>query len=411
MTPNYSNLSDRDKALLNSVVNKVEISDGSGQNINKRDIGPDAEKVLVYRDMNGEIIRELEPEGGTSPVIVGSIEGAATTLDKLEDKDKSIQTKIKQVEGMLVNSSNIEDTAIASKNYSVGDYIIYNNNATNTIPTFARTITGIKNGDQIISQEVSTTNNVEAKPLSDIISGIVSGIPYGECYDTLAVEIKEVEVISGKFELAKGASIFVHFLDGYGEGSSKVSLKIDNNDPIPIIFNNSSRMKPWWQAGDIVEFVYNGTYFVMQPTQGQFASIQNDIEDLYSKIRQWSPIEVAFANWVINSKAIYNSTTNEVKITFQTNNTSSVPAVVNGSAVATVTNYKPNTNLLPYVSVVQGYLLGFFTGSFQSGPQTTTRDYFTGSAIYMPNNNAIRVYFPISQSAYALNCQISYIAQ
>ena len=166
MTPDFSKLTENDKALLDNVINKINIGgDAAGSSI--RYIGPDAEKTLVYRDTNGEIIRKLEPEGQETPVVVASVEGAASTLGKLEVEDDNLHTDVLETKGLLVNINSIEPNNKAVYTHAVGDFIIYNNDTT---PVCAKVTKQIRIDDSIVSS--GSNANVQNETLTDEIKAM-----------------------------------------------------------------------------------------------------------------------------------------------------------------------------------------------------------------------------------------------
>ena len=164
--PDLSNITENDKTLYDSVINKLRIGGDIGVN-ETRFIGPDAEKVLVYRDENGDIIRKLEPEGQEEPIVVGSIEGAASTLGKLEEKDKDLDTDILETKKIFVNANSIEPNNKAIYTHNVDDFIIYNNNTT---PIFAKVIKRINIDDTITN--TGSNANVQNETMTDEIKAM-----------------------------------------------------------------------------------------------------------------------------------------------------------------------------------------------------------------------------------------------
>ena len=91
---------------------------------------------------------------------------------------------------------------------------------------------------------------------------------YGTCSSSASSTQKNVTTTSGDFTLATGAMVRVKFNDS--NTASAPTLKVDNAaattiKTIGLYVNNYA-----WSAGEVVDFVYDGTYFVM--VEGGLAS-------------------------------------------------------------------------------------------------------------------------------------------
>lgn len=112
------------------------------------------------------------------------------------------------------------------------------------------------------------------------------GIVYGTCSTSASTTAKSVTVSRGTFNFTAGARIAIKF--SYDNTASAPTLTVNSTTKnIKCINENGSTYTPvvWWDANDIVEFVYDGTQFLMQPTTGMMFKIHGTTmarESIYS---------------------------------------------------------------------------------------------------------------------------------
>ena len=113
--------------------------------------------------------------------------------------------------------------------------------------------------------------------LSDIALGGASGLKYGTCTTAASTTAKTAATANGDFELALGKSVCIRMT--YANTASSPTLNVDGTGAKYIKGYGSELPSYWWLAGDMVQFVYDGTYYIMLPTQGEIASLNNDLND------------------------------------------------------------------------------------------------------------------------------------
>ena len=94
---------------------------------------------------------------------------------------------------------------------------------------------------------------------------------YGTCTNGASATNKQVATTDGDFVLKAGNKVRVKF--NYTNTASSPTLQVDNGETKSIKGYGTTKPAIWWNAGDVVEFVYDGTYFIMQPTQGQISTL------------------------------------------------------------------------------------------------------------------------------------------
>lgn len=92
--------------------------------------------------------------------------------------------------------------------------------------------------------------------------GAGQNVWYGTCTASASTAAKTVTSTSGDFELTTGNSVLVRFSNG--NTSASATLNIDNTGAIDIRRNGTTNSSQYmWGAGEIVHFVYDGTYFLI----------------------------------------------------------------------------------------------------------------------------------------------------
>jgi len=82
------------------------------------------------------------------------------------------------------------------------------------------------------------------------------------------------------FALATGAKVIIKF--DYTNTASSPTLNVNDTGDIAIVAYGTTAPELYWVAGDVVEFTYDGTSWVMHPTQGQVDTLNSNLTDLSS---------------------------------------------------------------------------------------------------------------------------------
>jgi len=107
--------------------------------------------------------------------------------------------------------------------------------------------------------------------LSELGKRTVNAHKYGNCSTAASTTAKTVSTLLGDMVLDHGAIIYVKMQ--YDNTATSPTLNVDSTGAKAIKGFSSTKPDIWWSAGDVVEFVYDGTYWVMQPTQGQVSTL------------------------------------------------------------------------------------------------------------------------------------------
>lgn len=127
-----------------------------------------------------------------------------------------------------------------------------------------------------------SSNLVTSGAVATAIAGGGGGggsVIYATCPTSASTAQKVVTTTDGNFTLTTGASLFVKFT--YANSASTPTLKVDSTTATGIRGYGTTKPSYWWKAGDVVEFVYDGSYFIMQPSQGQIYTLNNLIPSIW----------------------------------------------------------------------------------------------------------------------------------
>lgn len=135
--------------------------------------------------------------------------------------------------------------------------------------------------------------------LNDVSQAAKKTIPYSTC--TTAASTTAKTVSSDGFTLETGAKIYVRFT--YGNTASAPTLNVNSTGAKTIKASASTLPSSWWGDGEVVQFVYDGSYWIMLPTQGQLSDLNNDLSNINTqlapyKIKQISGTTNANGNYV-----------------------------------------------------------------------------------------------------------------
>jgi hypothetical protein len=87
---------------------------------------------------------------------------------------------------------------------------------------------------------------------------------YATCSDgTSTTTARVATTTNGNFVLTTGSQVSVKFTYG-NTASTAVTLNVDNTGAKTIYRSGTSATRYYWQAGEVITFVYDGTYWVMQ---------------------------------------------------------------------------------------------------------------------------------------------------
>lgn len=92
---------------------------------------------------------------------------------------------------------------------------------------------------------------------------------------------KKATSFDGAFSLVEGTKVFVRF--SAKNSATSPTLSIDDSTAKPIKGFGTTKPSSWWVAGDVVQFIYDGTSWIMQPTQGQISEVNSALAEEYEK--------------------------------------------------------------------------------------------------------------------------------
>lgn len=98
---------------------------------------------------------------------------------------------------------------------------------------------------------------------------------YGTCSTGAATTAKIATSTDSKFSLVTGAKVRIKFT--YTNTASAPTLNVDSKGAKSIKAYSTSVPTIWWNAGDVVDFTYDGTNWIMGATQGEVEQLKSDM--------------------------------------------------------------------------------------------------------------------------------------
>lgn len=144
----------------------------------------------------------------------------------------------------------------------------------------------------------------EERTIIDILDRINQQMPdvhkYGTCVTAAATTEKKVTTRLGDCTLELGRVVYVAF--SYTNTAASPTLNVDNKGAKTIKGYGSTAPATWWQAGDKVQFIYDGVYWVMMPSQGQVSQLNNETTSLKEALNNKIYVEsVNTADFALNA--------------------------------------------------------------------------------------------------------------
>lgn len=133
-----------------------------------------------------------------------------------------------------------------------------------------------------------TTVENTVSQLKTNITKLSSDTPwYGTCSTGASTATKVATTTDSKFALVTGAKVRIKFT--YTNTATTPTLNVDSKGAKTIYGYGTTKPNSWWKAGDTVEFIYDGNYWIMSPSQGQIYQINNDLNDFSFRLNNGKP--------------------------------------------------------------------------------------------------------------------------
>ena len=117
---------------------------------------------------------------------------------------------------------------------------------------------------------------------------------YGTCSTAAATTAKVATTTDTAFALATGAKVKIKFTNA--NTASAPTLNVDSKGAKAIKAYGTTAPTSWWKAGDIVEFTYDGTNWIMAASQGEIEQINQHLTDLREEIPKMANPVLDFAH-------------------------------------------------------------------------------------------------------------------
>ena len=114
---------------------------------------------------------------------------------------------------------------------------------------------------------------------NESIVSLKNNIPwYGTCSTAAATTAKKATSTDSKFSLVTGAKVRIKFT--YTNTASAPTLNVDSKGAKYIKAYDTTAPTIWWNAGDVVDFTYDGTNWIMGATQGEVEQLKSDLANI-----------------------------------------------------------------------------------------------------------------------------------
>ena len=305
-------------------------------------ISPNATAVSVTQVLStGTKIAEIDVDGTTTDLYAPSGGGGGGSVDDVQVNGVSVvvsgiaQVTVPTATSDLTNDSNFVSDA---------SYVHTDNNFTNADVT---KLNGIASGAEVNVQ--SDWN--EADSSSDAYIKNKPTIPtenlwYGTSSTAAGTQAKTATTTSGDFALVTGNMVRVKF-DNANSYNGTATLNVDGKGAVDIArVGTTKTTRYYWTAGEVVDFVYDGTNFVMSD-KGTATTTYYGLTKLSSSTSSTSTALAATPSAVKAAYDLANSKVSDVEV----NGTSVVSGGVASVTVPTKTSDLTNdSNFIPFPS-------------------------------------------------------------
>lgn len=125
----------------------------------------------------------------------------------------------------------------------------------------------------------SSTNLITSGGVKSAIAVIEAETPWYATSDTAqSTTAKVATTAQSGFTLTTGAKVIVKF--DYTNTATSPTLNVNATGAVSIKGYGTTAPSLWWLAGDVVEFTYDGTNWLMQPTQGEIETLNSNLTNL-----------------------------------------------------------------------------------------------------------------------------------
>lgn len=231
-------------------------------------------------------------------------DGAMTFTDETIPYELANPEDITDTQEMIAP---IEAGPTASKAYAKGKQLIYNG-------LLYKVTTAIAQGDTLtVGTNIALSDDVTTQILT-----LKNQVPkYGTSSTAASTTSKTASTTDGDFVLQTGAVVRVKFT--YDNTATTPTLNIDSTGAHNIKAYNTTKPDVYWKAGDVVEFTYDGTNFIMGATEGQITDLNASLnvsklyihEDIIPSIVGSKYTEISDTTWVFVVGAIAYNATNQ----------------------------------------------------------------------------------------------------
>lgn len=280
-------------------------------------------------------------------------DGAMTFTDETIPYELANPEDITDTQEMIAP---IEAGPTASQAYAKGKQLIYNG-------LLYKVTTAIAQGDTLtVGTNIALSDDVVTQ-----LETLTKNAPkYGTSSSSASTTAKTASTTNGDFNLHTGSVVRVKFT--YTNTATTPTLNVDSTGAHNIKAYNTTKPDVYWKAGDVVEFTYDGSNFIMGATEGQITDLKYDLSI------QNIQITGTYAS-ICTVKRIGNI----VQVDISGNSTTSNSDFLIASGL-------PKEAKVPYFQDFNGCTIYISNGSLYSGPRASGKGYINAHFTYFTDD-------------------------
>ena len=298
----------------------------------------DFDTTFTVTDMDGNTGTYAYTNGGGTTATVNITIGTSIGLPDNGAVIKAINSSGAKIISYALYDS--DSTEIFSETPSLWDHltadeqnIIPYSDITEGLNTYksgliSKIISGVRTTLYPVTHAAAVWFNQGAnKTIKDIFTQLFNDTPWYGTSSTAAATADKVATTSDTLlgTLTAGQKVRVKF--DYTNSAADPTLNVDGTGAVAIKAYGSTAPTVAWQAGDVVDFTYDGTYWIMGATAGQVATLSSDL----SEIKKWKHAGKKTTNYFATTPG--QEVTQTISWTLQDTPDSDVVPIFLGSAL------------------------------------------------------------------------------
>lgn len=228
------------------------------------DVASEVEAVSEYMSTTSEYLESASEYASEAQSYASDVGGYIASASEYASTAASEADK---GSGYITSLSTTGDEYISSLSSMASEYAsteVGYLTSTSEYASAAASEASVANSCAIVAEAAAVTNSQEIAVIKNDISW------YGTCPTAASTQTKVVTTTDTKFSLVTGAKVSVKFT--YNNTHATPQLNVDGKGAKAIKAYGATNPTLFWNAGDVVEFIYDGTNWIMGASLGQLYS-------------------------------------------------------------------------------------------------------------------------------------------